>query len=89
MVLAAQARANILVFLPVYLMFAAWRWWLRRRLAALAPLLGLAGALGMMIAWGFINMKQSDHFRLLPNQGGVNLYLGNRRGADGILSARM
>ena len=38
----------------------------------------------MAIPWGLVNMKQSDHFHLLPNAGGVNLYLGNKRTADGM-----
>jgi len=84
-ILAAQARANILVFLAVYPLFAAWRWWHSRDRTALLPLLGLVGALGMTIPWGFINMKQSDHFHLLPNAGGVALYLGNKRTADGMV----
>lgn len=85
-ILASQARANILVFLAVYPLFAAWRWWRERNTAALMPLLGLGGALLMMILWGFINMRQSDHFTLLPNQGGVNLFLGNERGANGMFT---
>jgi len=84
-ILAAQARANILVFLGVYPLFAGWRWWHSRDRTALLPLLGLVGALGMTIPWAFINMKQSDHFHLLPNAGGVALYLGNKRTADGMV----
>ncbi len=83
-VLASQARANILVFLAVYPLFAAWRWWPARKLSAGLPLLGLAGALGMMIPWGIINLKQADEFHLVTNAGGVNFYLGNRHTADGM-----
>jgi tetratricopeptide (TPR) repeat protein len=85
MVLAAQARANILVFLAVYPLLAAWRFWHWRKPAGLMPVFGLAGALVMMAPWGMVNMSQSDHFHLMPNAGGVNLYLGNKRGADGML----
>jgi len=85
-ILASQARANILVFLAIYPLFAAWSWWRARNADALMPLIGLAGALAMMIAWGIINMKQSDHFTLMPNQGGVNLFLGNERGANGMFT---
>jgi len=84
-VLISQARANILVFMAVYPLFAAWRWWQRRDLTALLPITGLLGAFGMMIPWGFVNMKQSDHFHLIPNAGGVTLYLGNKRNADGMI----
>ena len=83
-VLASQARANILVFLAVYPLFAAWRWWHTRERAALLPLLGLVGALAMMIPWGIINLRQADRFHLVTNAGGVNFYFGNRRGADGM-----
>jgi Tfp pilus assembly protein PilF len=84
-ILASQARANIVVFLAVYPLFAAWCWWRLRQWSALLPLLGLAGALGMAIPWGIINMRQSDGFHLMPNAGGVNLYLGNKRTADGMI----
>ena len=83
--LASQGRANILVFLAVFPLFAAWRWWHTRNVIALVPLLGVAGALGMAVPWGFANMRQSDHFQLLPNQGGAALYLGNKRKADGMI----
>jgi len=83
-VLASQARANILVFLAAYPLFAAWCAWRWRTWRAWLPLLGVAGGLVMAIAWGFVNLKQSDHVQLLPGAGGVSLYLGNRRGADGM-----
>jgi len=85
-VLAAQARANILVFLAIYPLFAAWRWRRVGKAAAWPPLLGLAGALAMMVPWGVFNLRQSNHFHLMPNGGGVVLYLGNRRGADGMFT---
>jgi Flp pilus assembly protein TadD len=47
-------------------------------------LLGLVGALAMMIPWGIINLRQADRFHLVTNAGGVNFYFGNRRGADGM-----
>ena len=84
-ILASQARANILVFMAVYPLFAAWRWWHSRKRTALFPLLGLVGGLAMAVPWGFVNMRQSDQFHLMPNAGGVNLYLGNKRTADGMV----
>jgi tetratricopeptide (TPR) repeat protein len=83
-VLTAQARTNILVFMAVYPLLAGWRWWRARQPAALWPLMGLMGGLLMGIPWGFVNKMQSGHFQAIPSAGGVNLYLGNRRGADGI-----
>jgi tetratricopeptide (TPR) repeat protein len=72
------------VFLAIYPLFAAWRWWHTRERAAWLPLLGLVGALAMMIPWGIINLRQVDRFHLVTNAGGVNFYFGNRRGADGM-----
>ena len=83
-VLAAQARPNILIYMAVYPLFAGWRWWRLRQAGALLPLLGLIGGVIMAVPWGFINRVQSDHFQVMPSAGGVNLYFGNRRGADGM-----
>ncbi|HTL15653.1 MAG TPA: hypothetical protein VL793_00370, partial [Patescibacteria group bacterium] len=85
-VLTSQARANSVVFLAIFPVFAFWRWWdLRQPKMALPPLLGLAGALAMAVPWALVNMKQMDHFHLLPNAGGVALYCGNKRTADGMV----
>jgi tetratricopeptide (TPR) repeat protein len=85
-VLTSQARANILVYMAIYPMFSLWRWWCSKNLqASLSPLLGLAGGLAMAVPWGLVNMKQMDHFHLLPNAGGVALYCGNKRTADGMV----
>jgi tetratricopeptide (TPR) repeat protein len=85
-VLTSQARANILIFMAVYPAFAIWNWWRTREARnSLTPLLGLAGGLAMAVPWGLVNMKQMDHFHLLPNAGGVALYLGNKRTADGMV----
>jgi tetratricopeptide (TPR) repeat protein len=83
-VLTAQARPNILVFMAVYPLFAVWRWRRLRQYSALLPLLGLIGGVAMAIPWGFVNKMQSDHFQVMPGAGGVNLYLGNKRTADGM-----
>src|SRR5882762_2962262 len=84
-ILTSQARANFLVFMAVYPLFAAWRWRRSRRPDALLPLLGLVGGVMMAVPWGLINMRQSDRFQWLPSAGGVNLYLGNMRTADGMV----
>jgi 4-amino-4-deoxy-L-arabinose transferase-like glycosyltransferase len=84
MALAAQERSNIFIFLAVYPVFTAWQWrrWPHGR--ALWPLLGLIGGLAMAMPWGFVNKMQSGHFMLMPSEGGANLYLGNKRAADGM-----
>lgn len=76
LMLTAQARPNILVFLAVFPVMA-----IRGRRAAL---LGLLGAALMAVPWGFVNKMQSDGFHVLPTAGGVNFYFGNKRGADGM-----
>ncbi len=104
-VLAGQARANILVFLAVYPLFVLYSFGrafrgvasgavafrarevmraVPRHAAAIIPLCGLLGALLMAVPWGYFNLCQSDHFHLLPNAGGVALYCGNKRTADGM-----
>jgi Tfp pilus assembly protein PilF len=83
-VLIAQARPNILVFMAVFPLLAAWRWWRLRSGAAFLPLLGLIGAAAMAVPWGFVNKMQLDRFQIMPGSGGVNLYLGNKRTADGM-----
>jgi Tfp pilus assembly protein PilF len=84
-VFAAQIRPNILVFMTVYPFYAAWRWWRARHGAALLPLLGLLGGVAMGIPWGFVNRMQSGYFQVIPSAGGINLYLGNARTADGMM----
>jgi Flp pilus assembly protein TadD len=83
-VLTAQARPNIFIFMAIYPLFAAWRSWRSRSVSAALPLLGLVGGLAMAIPWGFVNKMQSDHFQVMPSAGGVNLYFGNKRTADGM-----
>ncbi len=84
--LAAQARANIVIFLAIYPVHTLWKICRTRHLSSgLLPLLGIAGTLAMALPWASFNMCQSDHFHLLPNQGGVVLYVGNKRNADGII----
>lgn len=84
-ILISQARANIMVFMAIYILFPLWRWWHRRSLSSLLPAVGLIGAILMAVPWGFVNMKQSDYFHLLPNAGGVAFYLGNKQTADGMV----
>jgi Tfp pilus assembly protein PilF len=82
--LAAQLRSNILIFLAVYPLFAAWIFWRARTRAAWLPLVGLVGVFVMLFAWAGVNARQSDRFQLLSNAGGVNFFLGNQRTADGL-----
>ena len=76
--LAVQARANALLFLvalPLVGRKGLHRQWLAACGATLAGL-ALVAAIQAPVVGGF---------RLLPAAGGVNLYLGNERGADGMV----
>lgn len=77
--LAAQARPNVLIVLAAYPLLA--RHGTRTRCVAAA----LAGALGTLFACGLIQAPFTGHFQRLGGSGGVNLYLGNERGADGMV----
>ncbi len=80
---AAQARPNVLLFLPALPLVALWPrrlgWKDRTTLAGLA----LAGAFLGLAAFGAVNARYTGHFEWLGGSGGVNLYLGNKQGADG------
>ncbi|MCG8460023.1 MAG: hypothetical protein MI919_27390, partial [Holophagales bacterium] len=93
--LAAQARANVLsVALAIPLMA-----WLGPRLAGipvasrrrarigglLACAVVLAGLLLTLATAATWQASHVGHLTLLPGAGGVNLYLGNERGADGMV----
>ena len=75
--------------LPVAATFAVLAWWnpwrasLRRRLAAT-----LVAGLAMATVLGAAGLWQARHFgsfHWLPGSGGVNFYLGNKAGADGMI----
>lgn len=88
---AVQARPNALVFALALVAVPAWTAWrtrqddepLRRGPAhALAAVLALAATLLVAAA---IQAPLLGRFTPLPSSGGVNLYLGNERGADGMV----
>jgi 4-amino-4-deoxy-L-arabinose transferase-like glycosyltransferase len=76
--LAAQARPNVLVLLGVFLLGA----FMQKRAF---PLLGVGAALLTLVLWGAVQAPLTGHFQLLGGSGGVNLYLGNKAGADGMV----
>lgn len=84
---AAQARPNALLLalaLPLVSVLRrapAGNWW-RRFVPSLAALACLLVTLALFALW------QKPHFgtlQLVTSSGGVNLYLGNKRGADGMI----
>ncbi len=84
--LAGQVRPNALLLAAAFPLLA----WLEARSGAPRPALRrAAAALGALAAVHLAAMALqapvNGGFRLLPGSGGVNLYLGNRRGADGMI----
>ena len=77
--LAAQARPNVLVVLAAYPLLARRPKWTRCVAAA------LAGAVAALFVFGLLQGRYSGRFQWLGGSGGVNLYLGNERGADGMV----
>ncbi|MCP4658223.1 MAG: hypothetical protein GY856_22655 [bacterium] len=83
--LAAQARPNLLIFLVAYPGVAL----LRRRAdlktrAALAAA-ALIGAFAVMLLVAGVHHQVIGRFQCLGEAGGVNFYLGNKAGADGMI----
>ena len=83
--LAAQARPNILLFLAAYPVAAAlFHRNSRGKTWALAGS-ALVGALLTMIAFAWAQKDLVGRFQLVAGAGGVNFYLGNKLGADGMI----
>ena len=95
--LASLARPNALVLLPAFALAALlprgepvqagsefagrrppWR-------VFAPPALALAGALATLLVAGLALAPLAGRFQLVGGAGGVNLYLGNKRGADGAI----
>ena len=78
-----RLRPNHLLFvaaLPLLLLPRAAR--SARRPAVLAA---LGGALATLVALALWELPSIGRFQLVPSAGGVNLYLGNKRAADGMI----
>ncbi len=84
--LAAQARPNVLPALLIGLPMMLWNPWkagLSRRLSAAASM--VLGTLAVLVLAGLWHSHYFGQFHLLPTSGGVNFYLGNKDGADGMI----
>ncbi len=83
--LAAQARPNMLLFLAAYpaAAFVARRGRRARRLVLAG--VALAGAFAVLTSFAVINERLTGRFQLTGGSGGVNFYLGNKLGADGMI----
>lgn len=85
--IAAQARPNALALLVAFPLVALTHGGTSaRRLRYQLPwLAGLASALAGLALAAAVQSPALGRFQLLPGAGGVNLYLGNERGADGMM----
>jgi hypothetical protein len=89
--LAGQVRANALILVGVLLWLSlrggatsperADRWLRSWR----APLAALGSLAAVYLVGALLQTPVNSGFRILPSSGAVNLYLGNERGADGML----
>ena len=88
--LAAQARPNVLLLLAAFPAAAL----LHRRPGIgspgardriLLPALAVAGAGAVLLAFAAVQSRWVGRFQLLPTAGGINFYLGNKAGADGMI----
>ncbi|MEO1369433.1 MAG: hypothetical protein AAFX50_19825, partial [Acidobacteriota bacterium] len=82
----AAARANALILAVAFPLAAAWLPGAasRTRRALLAGA-ALAGLLATLVASAAVQAPHVGRFQLVAGGGGVNLYLGNKRGADGMV----
>lgn len=84
--LATQARANALVLLALPIAVVALAHRGHRRRATLHALAAAAGTFALTLTFALWQRPTADDaLRLMPSAGGVNLYLGNKRGADGLV----
>lgn len=81
---ATQLRPNVLPALAVFPALAIWRA-RQARPAAAAPLAAMVGALLALMAFAPVQRLQSGEWQLIPGAGGINFYVGNKRGADGMI----
>ncbi|MDH3745986.1 MAG: hypothetical protein OES47_12870 [Acidobacteriota bacterium] len=84
--LAAQTRPNVLLF-ALAIPFGATQWARKNGLKTKLQPTALA-ALGVFLTltlFGVFQQSAFGRFQLLPGAGGVNFYLGNKQGADGMI----
>ena len=87
--LAAQARPNLLLVGALFPLVLAWPqgsvFPATRVDRAARATTALAGMVGMLVLAGILQMPYFGGFQWLGGSGGVNFYLGNKRGADGMI----
>jgi tetratricopeptide (TPR) repeat protein len=84
--IAILVRGNLLVVIPFGLLWIVWRGYrglLPRRATALGALLFLAGSVAPILPAALHNYLAEGEFVALTSTSGINLYTGNRPGADG------
>ncbi len=83
--LAAQARPNMLLFLAAYPASALLIRGGRKARRWLLGGVALAGSLAALVLFASLGQGLSGRFQLIGGSGGVNFYLGNKTGADGMI----
>ncbi len=84
--LATQARANaLLLLLPLTLVPLVLLKDIGIRRKSVGIFAACSACFAVLVAGGALRAHHGSGFQLLPSAGGVNLYLGNERGADGIV----
>ncbi len=86
--LAIQARANAVLvvgLLPMIAWVADRRHSDHRRLLTQRLIAAAVGLFAVLTAFAGFQQHITGRFGLLPSAGGVNLYLGNKQGADGMV----
>lgn len=84
--LAALARPNVLLVIPVFMLWSFFKYRHGGGLLkqAIRPLLLMAGVALMILPVTIRNKIVTDEFVLISSQGGINFYLGNNPVADGL-----
>lgn len=89
--LASLVRPNVLLFLPVVLLWACWVAHRRRNRTAFYRLLpGFVGGAAVVIAPATIrNYQVANEFVLISSNVGINLLIGNNENANGTVTRKI
>lgn len=81
--LAVQTRPNALILLPVLVLGGLLSVRQRHHRESAGYLAATVSCTMVLLIFGGLNSLQSGRFQLITGAGGINLYTGNRAGADG------
>lgn len=83
--LAAQARPNALIVMAVFPLLACCFAWWKRKWAVRGAMIGLVAGLLVQTCGAWLNSRVTGHWTWTGGAGGINFYVGNKRGADGMI----